>query len=98
MYKVVNVRRSMMKSYTLTQTRNQHGEVFDRAKIEPVLVTKQERPSHVILSAEAYQKLIARLEELEDLNWGNAAQTALNQSSMLGSDQFTTALEKIANG
>lgn len=87
-----------MKSYTLTQTRNQHGEVFDRAKIEPVLVTKQERPSHVILSAEAYQKLIARLEELEDLNWGKAAQTAVDQSSMVGTDQFTTALEKIANG
>ena len=88
----------MMKSYTLTQTRNRHGEVFDCAKIEPVLVTKQQRPSHVILSAETYQKLMARLEELEDVNWGNAAQTALNQSSMLGKDQFTTALEQIANG
>jgi len=98
MYKVVNVRVAIMKSYTLTQTRNRHGEVFDRAKIEPVLVTKQERPSHVILSAEAYQKLIARLEELEDVNWGKAAQTALNESSMVGTDQFTTALEKIANG
>ena len=87
-----------MKSYTLTQTRNRHGEVFDRAKIEPVLVTKQERPSHVILSAEAYQKLISRLEELEDVNWGKAAQTAFNESSMVGIDQFTTASEKIANG
>lgn len=86
-----------MKSYTLTQTRNRHGEVFDRAKIEPILVTKQERPSHVILSAEAYQKLMARLEELEDENWGKAVQTALNQSSMVGTNRFTTALEKIAN-
>ena len=87
-----------MKSYTLSETRNRHGEVFDHAKLEPVLVTKQERPSHVILSVEAYQKLIARLEELEDLNWGKAAETALNQSSMVGTNQFTTALEKIANG
>ncbi|MEY3826735.1 MAG: hypothetical protein RLZZ148_1552, partial [Cyanobacteriota bacterium] len=31
---------SAMKSYTLTQIRNQHGEVFDQAQIEPVLVTK----------------------------------------------------------
>jgi prevent-host-death family protein len=87
-----------MKSYTLTQIRNQHGEVFDKAAVEPVLVTKQKRPSHVILSAETYQKLIARLEELEDLNLGRAAETALSQSSMVGSEEFTATLEKLANG
>lgn len=38
-----------MKTYTLTETRNRHGEVFDRATVEPVLVTKQQRPSHVSL-------------------------------------------------
>lgn len=87
-----------MKSYTLTQTRNQHGEVFDKATIEPVLITKQKRPSHVILSAEAYQQLVNRLEELEDLNLGKAAETALSQSSMVGIEEFTTTLEKLANG
>ena len=87
-----------MKSYTLTQTRNQHGEVFDKATVEPVLVTKQKRPSHVILSVEAYQKLIDRLEELEDSNLGKAAQTALTQSSMIGSEEFTATLKKLANG
>ena len=87
-----------MKTYTLTQTRNQHGEVFDQAQVEPVLVTKQKRPSHVIISAETYQQLIARLEELEDLNLGKASETALTQSSMVGSEEFTTTLEKIAHG
>ena len=87
-----------MKTYTLTQTRNQHGEVFDKATIEPVLVTKQKRPSHVILSADAYQQLITRLEELEDLGLGKAAEMALSQSSMVGSDKFTATLEKLANG
>ncbi|MDB9313630.1 type II toxin-antitoxin system Phd/YefM family antitoxin [Spirulina sp. CS-785/01] len=87
-----------MKSYTLTQTRNQHGEVFDQATVEPVLITKQKRPSHVILSAEAYQQLVTRLEELEDLHWGQAAENALSQSSMVGSEAFTTTLEKLANG
>jgi prevent-host-death family protein len=87
-----------MKVYTLTQTRNQHGEVFDKATVEPVLVTKQQRPSHVILSADTYQQLINRLEELEDLNLGSSAQTALTQSSMVGSEEFTTILEKLANG
>lgn len=87
-----------MKSYTLTQTRNQHGEVFDRATVEPVLITKQKRPSYVILSAQSYQKLIDKLEELEDLHWGQQAQTALIQSSMVGSDEFTATLERFANG
>jgi prevent-host-death family protein len=87
-----------MKSYTLTQTRNQHGEVFDKATVEPVLVTKQKRPSHVILSAEAYQKLVDRLEELEDSNLGSLAETALTQSKMVGSEEFTATLEKLANG
>ena len=86
-----------MESYTLTQTRNKHGEVFDKAAIEPVLITKQKRPSHVILAAETYQQLIVRLEELEDLNLGKAAQTALNNSSMVGNEEFTAALEQLAN-
>jgi len=87
-----------MKTYTLTETRNQHGEVFDLAQVEPVLITKQKRPTHVIISAQAYQKLINRLEELEAINLGNQAQIALNQSKMVGSDEFTAALEEIANG
>ena len=97
MYRIVNC-FALMKSYTLTQTRNQHGEVFDLAKIEPVLITKQKRPSHVILSAETYQQLVGRLEELEDLKLARAAETALQESSMVGSKEFTATLEKLANG
>ena len=52
-----------MQTYTLTDARNKHGEVFDKAAIEPVLLTKQSRPSHVIISADSYQKLINRLQE-----------------------------------
>jgi prevent-host-death family protein len=87
-----------MKSYTLTQTRNQHGEVFDKATVEPVLVTKQKRPSHVILSVETYQQLINRLEELEDLKLGSSVEVALTQSSMIGSEEFTAILEQLAHG
>jgi PHD/YefM family antitoxin component YafN of YafNO toxin-antitoxin module len=93
--KVVKI-LSTMKSYTLTQTRNQHGEVFDKAQIEPVLVRKQKRPSHVIISAETYQQLIARLEELEDLNLGKAVETTtLKESSMVGSEEFTAINQKM---
>jgi prevent-host-death family protein len=86
-----------MNVYSLSQTRNKHGEVFDKAQVEPVLVTKQKRPSHVILSAQAYQKLIDRLEELEDRQLGETADKALNQSELIGSEAFTAALEKLSH-
>jgi prevent-host-death family protein len=87
-----------MQTYTLTDARNKHGEVFDKAAIEPVLLTKQSRPSHVIISAESYQKLINRLEKLEDMVFAQAAEVALSQSKMVGTETFTSALEHLANG
>ena len=95
MSKIVKI---TMQTYTLTDARNKHGEVFDKAAIEPVLLTKQSRPSHVIISAERYQKLINRLEELEDMVFGQAAEVALSQSKMIGTEAFTSALEHLANG
>ncbi|MBE9103561.1 type II toxin-antitoxin system Phd/YefM family antitoxin [Nostoc cf. edaphicum LEGE 07299] len=87
-----------MQTYTLTDARNKHGEVFDKAATEPVLLTKQSRPSHVIISAESYQKLMNRLEELEDMVFGQAAEVALSHSKMIGTEAFTSALEHLANG
>ena len=95
MSKIVTI---TMQTYTLTDARNKHGEVFDKAATEPVLLTKQSRPSHVIISAESYQKLINRLEELEDMVFGQAAEVALSQSQMIGTEAFTSALEHLANG
>lgn len=95
MFKIV---KTYMQTYTLTDARNKHGEVFDKAATEPVLLTKQSRPSHVIISAESYQKLINRLEELEDMVFGQAAEVALSQSKMIGTEAFTSALEHLANG
>ena len=87
-----------MKTYTLTQVKDKHNEVFEHAQVEPILITTQKRPSHVIVSAQTYQKLIERLEELEDLHFGKIAEIALTRSKMVGSDEFTKALEQIANG
>ena len=95
MSKIVKI---FMQTYTLTDARNKHGEVFDQAAIEPVLLTKQSRPSHVIISAESYKKLINRLEELENMLFGQAAEVALSQSQMIGTEAFTSALEHLANG
>jgi prevent-host-death family protein len=87
-----------MKTYSLTDARNRHGEVFDQAIQAPVLLTKQSRPSHVILSAQAYQAMLTRLDDLEDLAWGKAAQINLDQSSIVGIDRFTAELVQLANG
>ena len=87
-----------MQTYTLSDARNRHGEVFDRAVVEPVLLTKQSRPSHVILSAQAYQVLMARLNELEDMALGRKTELALSQSQMVGPDFFTAELKRLANG
>ncbi|MEH2390252.1 MAG: type II toxin-antitoxin system Phd/YefM family antitoxin [Nostoc sp.] len=95
MSKVVKI---AMQTYTLTDARNKHGEVFDKAATEPVLLTKQSRPSHVIISAESYEKLINRLEELEDMVFGKAAEVALSESKMIGTEAFISALKHLANG
>lgn len=86
-----------MHTYTLSEARNRHGEIFDRAATEPVLLTKQSRPSHVLLSATAYTKLIDKLSELEDAVWGQKA-TEVSKAEMVGTEVFTNALMKIANG
>ncbi len=87
-----------MKTYTLTDARNRHGEVFDQAVREPILLTKQSRPSHVILSAQAFQDMSDRLQELEDLLWAEAAQKQLEIAKRVGSEKFTQALEQLAHG
>ncbi len=87
-----------IQNYSLTDARNKHGEVFDKAAVEPVLLTKQSRPSHVIMSAETYQKLVKRLEELEDMLLGQEANIALSNSKMVGSEAFTNTLENLADG
>ncbi|MCL1472322.1 type II toxin-antitoxin system Phd/YefM family antitoxin [Argonema antarcticum] len=87
-----------MRSYTLTEARNQHGEVFDQAIVEPVLLTKQSRPSHVIMSFDIYRHLMERLTELEDMALGKAAEAALSQSQMVGTESFVESLKQLANG
>ncbi|WP_413175973.1 type II toxin-antitoxin system Phd/YefM family antitoxin [Anabaena azotica] len=74
--------------YTLTDARNQHGEVFDKVTTEPVLLTKQSLPSYVIISAQSYEKLIHRLKELEDMLLGQSAEVALTQSKMVSIEVF----------
>lgn len=87
-----------MQTYTLSEARNRHGEVFDQAAVEPVLLTKQSRPSYVLMSAESYQQLIDRLTQLEDILLGQTAEEARNQSQMVGTETFVKTLKELANG
>jgi prevent-host-death family protein len=87
-----------MQTYTLSEARNRHGEVFDQAAVEPVLLTKQSRPSHVLMSAESYQQLIDRLTQLEDMLLGQTAEEARNKSQMVGTQTFVKTLKELANG
>ncbi|NET58020.1 MAG: type II toxin-antitoxin system Phd/YefM family antitoxin [Symploca sp. SIO2E6] len=87
-----------MQHYTLTDVHNQQSEVFNRATTEPVLLTDQSLPSHVLMSVENYQKLIERLQKLEEEVLGKAVEKALDQSQMVGVETFTSTLQGLANG
>ena len=82
-----------LKTFSLSETKTQHGKVFDLAIKEPVIITKQSRPSHVILSYDDFDALANRVRELEDAMLGKAANDVLARSKMMGSDAFTAALE-----
>ena len=86
----------IMQSYTLTDVQNRQGEVFDRAAVEPVLLTEESRPSYVILSVHDYQQLIERLATLEDCVLGQMAEAALQNSRMVGTETFTAQLKRLA--
>jgi prevent-host-death family protein len=86
-----------MPTFTLTEARNHHGEVFDRAFAEPVILTKNGRPSHVVLSADLYGALTQRLAELEDQLLGEKATEALSGEKRVGSTRFTNALRKMTD-
>ena len=86
-----------MKTFTLTDARNHPGKVFDQASIEPVLLTKKDRPTHIVMSAQAYDQLTERLALLEDLVWGKTAETVLQQSSVLDTDIFMSALRQLSD-
>lgn len=49
-----------MKSFTALEAKNRLGQVIDAAQREPVTITRQGRPSVVMVSAEEYQRRQSR--------------------------------------
>lgn len=87
-----------MKTYNFAEVTDKSTEVLQNATAEPVLLIQHSQPTHVIMSVDRYQRIVDRLEQLEDLVLGEKAVVALSQSSMVGSDDFTAALVDLANG
>ena len=55
---------------------------------DPVLLTKNSRPSHVVLSANDYNALIRQLEILEDKIWGERTLEAKRTGKFMGPEKF----------
>jgi prevent-host-death family protein len=49
-----------MKTFTALEAKTRFGQVIDAAQREPVTVTRQGRPSVVIVSAEEYERRQSR--------------------------------------
>lgn len=86
-----------MQQYSIEEMRERSQDVLDSATSEPVILVNQSRPSYVVLSIQNYQQLIDRLTELEDRALGKQAETALQNSSLIGTETFVTELQQLAN-
>jgi hypothetical protein len=85
-----------MQRFSVTEIQNTDSEALHQAAVEPVLLTSASQSSYTIVSVENYQQLIERLARLEDFAIGQQAQAALSSSRMVGSEIFTTELQRLA--
>ncbi|MBD2344363.1 prevent-host-death protein [Anabaena subtropica FACHB-260] len=71
----------------------------DPDSVEEMLeeVMKDQLAHPLVMSPENYQKLINQLNKLEDMLLGQTAENALSESTMVGTENFTSALERLAN-
>ncbi|MBD2206416.1 type II toxin-antitoxin system prevent-host-death family antitoxin [Calothrix sp. FACHB-1219] len=85
-----------MRQFTLGDIQNIYSDVLEQAATEPIRLTSESQASYVIMSAENYEQLMNRIAQLEDLILGQQAQMAVANSKMVGSEIFTTELERLA--
>lgn len=79
---------------TATEIKSRFGEYMDKAQREPVTVEKTGRNYAVLVGYEEYQKLLQRLQDLEDAEWGRRA-TEAEKSGFIGSEASMELLEKL---
>ena len=85
-----------MRRFSVTEIQNTDSQALHQAETEPVLLTAESQSSYVIMSVENYDRLIDRLERLEDFALGQQAQAALATSRMVGTEIFTAELKRLA--
>jgi PHD/YefM family antitoxin component YafN of YafNO toxin-antitoxin module len=85
-----------MQRFSVTDIQNTDSQALHQAESEPVLLTAESRSSYVIMSVDNYDRLIDRLERLEDFALGQQAQAALSNSRMVGTEIFTAELQRLA--
>ncbi|MBP0016663.1 MAG: type II toxin-antitoxin system Phd/YefM family antitoxin [Cyanobacteria bacterium SBLK] len=86
-----------MQNYTLQEAKAKQEEILKKAKNEPVLLSEQSHPSHIIMSVQAYQELINRIHELEDMVLAKQAIDAVGESEFVGEEEFMRSLQELAN-
>src|SRR5262245_40218996 len=57
----------MAKRVTATVAKNQLGQILRMAEEEPVYIVKHGKPQTVVIAADAYDKLVARAQDGDDL-------------------------------
>lgn len=86
-----------MQNYTLQEAKAKQEEILQKAKTEPVLLSEKSHPSHIIMSFQAYQELIDRINELEDMVLAKQAMDAVRESEFVGEEEFRRSLQELAN-
>lgn len=84
-----------MQRFSVTEIQNIDSQALHQAESEPVLLTAESQSSYVIMSVENYDRLIYRLERLEDIALVQPAQAALSTSRIVGTEIFTAELQRI---
>jgi len=69
-----------MKTLTITEARKRFGAMLDFVRREPVLITRKNRKGAVIMSAEAYNRMIG-ITSFEQKHNREAGKTASSRKS-----------------
>ena len=58
----------LMRYFTAAEAKNRFGELVDAARLEPVEVTKYDRPFVIVLGVDEYEKLKQQKDQKDKLD------------------------------
>ena len=80
-----------MKTFTAKDAKQGFGEVIESAMREPVTITRNGKPTAVMMSLADFK----RYEALEDLVWALRAEGVLNRGELLGADETEKFIREV---